>query len=94
MCDLAIGSKHFTVDNPWTDDPSTTIARNDVAVTPAPAGGSVAMDPTIPLVPAATATSAHRFYVASGGTEYGVLELAEAAVAEWKKFLSDQRLIS
>jgi hypothetical protein len=97
--DLANGSKHFKLDpkrRPWTDDPSTTIARNDVAVTPAPAtgSGSVGMDPTIPMVPAATATSAHRFYVASGGTEYDVLELAEAAVAEWKKFLSDRGLIS
>jgi hypothetical protein len=35
--DLANGSKHFKLDpkrRPWTDDPSTTIARNDVAVTP------------------------------------------------------------
>jgi hypothetical protein len=52
------------------------------------------MDPAIPLVPAATATSAHRFYVASGGTEYDALQLAEDAVAEWQQYLSGERLIS
>jgi hypothetical protein len=36
-----------------------------------------------------TGTSAHRFYVQSGGTEYDVLDIAHAAVAEWSKFLSD-----
>jgi hypothetical protein len=41
-----------------------------------------------------TGTSAHRFYVQSAGTEYDVLQLAEDAVVEWHKFLSDQGLIS
>ena len=76
---------------PFNNDRSERRSRH-----PAPAGGSgsVGMDPTIPLVPAATATSAHRFYVASGGTEYDVLELAEAAVAEWQQYLSGEGLIS
>jgi hypothetical protein len=39
-----------------------------------------------------TGTSAHRFYVASGGREYDVLALAEAAVAEWAKFLTARGL--
>lgn len=39
-----------------------------------------------------TGTSAHRFYVASAGKEYDVLQLAEAAVAEWSRFLSDRGL--
>jgi hypothetical protein len=38
-------------------------------------------------------TSAHRFYVASGGTEYDVLVLAEDAVAEWAKFLSSRGFV-
>jgi hypothetical protein len=37
--------------------------------------------------------SAHRFYVASGGKEYDVLELAEAAIAQWTEFLSSQGLL-
>jgi hypothetical protein len=36
-------------------------------------------------------TAAHRFYVQSGRAEYDVLEIAEAAVAEWTRFLTDQR---
>jgi hypothetical protein len=40
-----------------------------------------------------TGTSAHRFYVQSAGTEYDVLQLAEAAVAEWAKFLSGRGLV-
>ena len=39
-------------------------------------------------------TSAHRFYVASAGAEYDVLQLAEDATAEWHEFLSSQGLIS
>ena len=35
-----------------------------------------------------TGSSAHVFYVASGGTEFDVLEIAEKAVAEWKSFSS------
>jgi hypothetical protein len=42
---------------------------------------------------AGTGTSAHRFYVVSAGTEYDVLQLAEAAVREWTKFLSARGLI-
>jgi hypothetical protein len=41
-----------------------------------------------------TGTSAHRFYVASAGTEYDVLQLAEDATAEWHMFLSSQGLMS
>ena len=41
---------------------------------------------------AGTGTSAHRFYVESAGTEYDVLQLAEAAVDEWASFLSSQGL--
>jgi hypothetical protein len=41
----------------------------------------------------ATGTSAHRFYVASAGKEYDVLQLAEDAVAEWTTFLSSRGLI-
>ena len=37
-------------------------------------------------------TSAHRFYVGSAGTEYDVLQLAEAAVNEWTSFLSGRGL--
>ena len=37
-----------------------------------------------------TGTAAHRFYVQSGGTEYDVIDIAEAAVAEWNEFLTDQ----
>ncbi len=36
---------------------------------------------------------AHRFYVQSGGTEYDVLEIAEAAVDDWTKFLTDKGLL-
>lgn len=39
-----------------------------------------------------TGTSAHRFYVESAGIEYDVLDLVEAAVAEWTKSLSDHGL--
>ncbi len=38
-------------------------------------------------------TVAHRFYVASAGIEYDVLDLAEDAVAKWTKFISDRGLI-
>jgi hypothetical protein len=41
---------------------------------------------------AGTGTSAHRFYVESAGTEYDVLQLAEAAVDEWASFLSSRGL--
>jgi hypothetical protein len=40
-----------------------------------------------------TGTSAHRFYVQSAGTEHDVLQLAEAAVAEWTRFLSGKGLV-
>ena len=36
---------------------------------------------------------AHRFYVQSAGTEYDVLEIAEAAVDGWTKFLTDRGLL-
>ena len=36
---------------------------------------------------------AHRFYVQSSGTEYDVLEIAEAAVDDWTKFLTDKGLL-
>lgn len=42
---------------------------------------------------AGTGTSAHRFYLESAGTEYDVLQVAEAAVAEWTRFLSSRRLL-
>jgi hypothetical protein len=35
-----------------------------------------------------TGTAAHRFYVQSAGKEYDALDIAEAAVAEWTKFLT------
>ncbi len=35
-----------------------------------------------------TGSSAHHFYVQSGGTEYDVLDIAQAAVAEWTQFLA------
>jgi hypothetical protein len=92
--DLANGSKHLDLTRSRTGDRSTTIARNDVTVFPGTAGGSVAMGPAIPSAPAATGMSAHRFYVASAGAEYDVLQLAEDATAEWHKFLSGQGLIS
>ncbi|MGB8941121.1 MAG: hypothetical protein WCD21_12940 [Streptomyces sp.] len=38
-------------------------------------------------------TSAHRFYIASGGTEYDVRQIAEDAVDEWSTFLSGRGLI-
>jgi hypothetical protein len=38
-------------------------------------------------------TSAHRFYVQSGGTEYDVLRIAESAVGEWEKFLTRKGLL-
>ena len=37
-----------------------------------------------------TGTAAHRFYVQSGNKEYDALSIAEAAVAEWTKFLTEQ----
>jgi hypothetical protein len=40
-----------------------------------------------------TGTSAYRFYVQSGGAEYDVLVVAEAAVAEWTKFLAGRGLL-
>jgi hypothetical protein len=40
-----------------------------------------------------TGTAAHRFYVQSGGTEYDVLQISEAAVDEWAKFLSSKGLL-
>jgi hypothetical protein len=40
-----------------------------------------------------TGTSTHRFYVQSGGTEHDALDIAEAAVNDWTKFLTDNRLI-
>ena len=40
-----------------------------------------------------TGTAAHRFYVQSGGTEYDVLEISEAAVEEWAKFLTSKGLL-
>jgi hypothetical protein len=39
-----------------------------------------------------TGTSAHHFYVASGGKEYDVLEIAEDSVKEWSRFLSTHGL--
>lgn len=41
-----------------------------------------------------TGRSAHRFYIASGGTEYDVLAVAEGAVDAWRKFLSVHGLIT
>ncbi|MFD4337903.1 hypothetical protein ACFWPP_12030 [Streptomyces anulatus] len=38
------------------------------------------------------AGSTHRFYVASGGKEYDVLQIAEDAVKEWSMFLSARGL--
>jgi hypothetical protein len=40
-----------------------------------------------------TGTVAHRFYVQSAGTEYDVLQIAEAAVDDWTKFLTDKGLL-
>ncbi len=40
-----------------------------------------------------TGTSVHRFYVASAGKEYDVLQLAEDAVTEWTRFLSGRGLV-
>jgi hypothetical protein len=40
-----------------------------------------------------TGTSAHRFYIASGGVDYDVLEVAERAVDAWSVFLSGRNLI-
>ena len=37
-----------------------------------------------------TGTAAHRFYVQSGGTEYDVLQISEAAVDEWARFLTSK----
>jgi hypothetical protein len=42
---------------------------------------------------AGTGTSAHRFYVESADIEYDVLQLAEAAIAEWASFLSSRGLV-
>jgi hypothetical protein len=92
--DLANGSKHLVLTSSRTGDRSTRIARNDVTVFPGTAWGSAAMGTRRPSAPATTGMSAHRFYVASAGTEYDVLQLAEDATAEWHKFLSSQGLIS
>lgn len=40
-----------------------------------------------------TGTVAHRFYVQSDGAEYDVLQIAEAAVDDWTKFLTDKGLL-
>jgi hypothetical protein len=40
-----------------------------------------------------TGTSAHRFYVQSAGTEYDALDIAEGAVNDWTKFLTDNGLL-
>jgi hypothetical protein len=37
--------------------------------------------------------AAHRFYVGSGKTEYDVLEIAEAAVEDWSRFLTNKGLL-
>lgn len=37
-----------------------------------------------------TGTAAHRFYVQSDNKEYDALDIAEAAVEEWTKFLTEQ----
>jgi hypothetical protein len=91
--DLANGSKHLALTSSRTGDRSTRIARNDVTVFPGTAWGSAAMGAKIPPAPATTGMSAHRFYVASAGTEYDVLRLAEDATAQWHRFLSSQGLI-
>ena len=57
------------------------------------AGASASMRSETSSAPAATGMSVHRFYVASAGSEYDVLQLAEDATAEWHKFLSSQGLI-
>ncbi|MFB7301336.1 hypothetical protein [Streptomyces rubiginosohelvolus] len=40
-----------------------------------------------------TGSSRHRFYVASGGTEYDARQIAEDAVTEWERFLSRRGLV-
>ena len=40
-----------------------------------------------------TGTAAHRFYVQSRGTEHDVINIAEAAVAEWANFLTGKGLL-
>lgn len=40
-----------------------------------------------------TGTSAHRFYVQSAGTEHDVIDIAEGAVSDWTKFLTDEGLL-
>lgn len=40
-----------------------------------------------------TGAAAHRFYVQSAGTEYDVLQIAEAAVDDWTKFLTVKGLL-
>ncbi|MET7730301.1 hypothetical protein ABZT02_02900 [Streptomyces sp. NPDC005402] len=40
-----------------------------------------------------TGTSAHRFCIASGGTEHDALQIAENAVDQWSGFLSTRGLI-
>ncbi|MFF7183521.1 hypothetical protein [Streptomyces sp. NPDC008121] len=70
--DLANGSKHLTL------RPDRT-RTGDASTTIARNDVSVF---------AGTGSSAHRFYVASGGKEYDVLEIAEDAVKEWSRFLS------
>jgi hypothetical protein len=91
--DLANGSKHLALTSSRTGDRSTRIARNDVTVFPGAAGGSVAVGPEIPSAPTATGMSAHRFYVASAGAEYDVLQVAEDATGEWHRFLTSKGLI-
>jgi hypothetical protein len=75
--DLANGSKHLTL--------RPTRSRTGDPTT------TIARNDTTVFV--GTGTSAHRFYVASGGMEYDVLALAENAVAEWAKFLSGRGLL-
>lgn len=40
-----------------------------------------------------TGTASHRFYVQSAGAEYDVLEVAEAAVDNWRVFLNLRGLL-
>lgn len=91
--DLANGSKHLALTSSRTGDRSTRIARNDVTVFAPTAGASASMRSETSSAPAATGMSVHRFYVASAGSEYDVVQLAEDATAEWHKLLSSQGLI-
>ncbi|MFB6931257.1 hypothetical protein [Streptomyces chartreusis] len=74
--DLANGSKHLTL---RPDRTRTGDASTTIA------RNDVA-------VLAGEGSSAHRFYVASAGKEYDVLEIAEDAVKEWSRFLSARGL--